>query len=69
MSPYSYIRSIFRSDAAKAGHVVRRSVQDINKYASLQALVDETKSLGFHLIQAGDQYIVVCRNAPVVLHF
>jgi len=69
MSPYSYIRSIFRASSAKAGGVVRRSVAEVHRCASFQALSIEVRSRGFHLLEAGDQYIVICTPNSCKLHF
>ncbi len=69
MTPYSYIRNIFSANAAKNGGVVRRRVDDVKRFASFQALADEVKRRGFHLLEAGDQYLIVCNSASCKLHF
>jgi len=68
MSPYSYINKMFRSDAARSGGVVRRSIQDVHRLASRSALIEEVKRKNFHLIEAGDQYIVICSSAKIQVH-
>lgn len=60
MSPYEYINRIFEADAAKNGGVVRRKISNIDKYASLKYLIEAVEEKGFHLIEAGDQYVIFC---------
>lgn len=68
MSSYSYIRSMFCSAAAKSGGIVRRRSADVRRVASHDALLQEVKRLGYHLIEAGDQYIVVCNVTKIQVH-
>ena len=39
-------------------NVVRRSKQDVTKYASFEELLGEVRAKGFQLIETGDQYVV-----------
>lgn len=68
MSPYSYLRNIFRADAAKNGGIVRRSVDDVQKYASHKYLVEAVTEKGFHLLETGDQYVIICNSGLVKMH-
>ena len=52
---------------AKDG-LVRRSIDDVNKYASFQVLKEMTLEHGFHLIETGDQYVVLCNNGSIIIH-
>jgi hypothetical protein len=67
-SPYAYIRAIFRADSAKTGGIVRRRVEDVHEKASLSALQEEVKARGFHLLESGEQYIVICNAGEFKVH-
>ncbi len=62
MSPYAYINAIFAAKAAKSGGIVRRSIANVKKYASAGYLIAEVNRLGFHIIENGDQYIIICNS-------
>lgn len=62
MSPYAFINAIFEAKAVKAGGIVRRSIAGVQKYASTQFLIEEVEQRGFHLIETGDQYIIICNS-------
>ncbi|WP_374669958.1 hypothetical protein [Ramlibacter sp.] len=68
MSPYTFINDFLGSDAAKAGGVVRRKKAHIDAQGLYSFLLDEVKKRGFHLLEAGDQYIVICGAGPITIH-
>ena len=55
-----WITDIFNAAAATQDGVIRRSVSDVNTYGSVADLEQEVRSRGFHLIQTGDRYVVLC---------
>ena len=67
-SPYEFINRIFDAQAVKKGGIVRRKKDSVEKFASLQFLTQEVKRRGFHLIESGDQYIVICNSGYFKLH-
>jgi hypothetical protein len=62
MSPYSYINAIFDADQAKTGGIVRRKIEDVKRYASPRYLVEEVARRGFHLLEVGSQYLIICNS-------
>lgn len=68
MSPYEFINDMFRAKAAKSGGIVRRKIANVQKYASFQYLLKEVEARGFHLVETGDQYIVICNPGNFRLH-
>ena len=62
MSPYEFINKIFESKTSKSGGVVRRSVSDIEQLASSQYLIKEVRARGFHLIEGGGHYVIICNS-------
>ena len=66
----SYLRPIHRNDiwfdqlfSAKAvsnGGVIRRSKADVDRKIGRDRLELEVRKRGFHLIEAGSQFLIVC---------
>lgn len=67
-SAENWIRLIFAAKAAD-GHVIRRSIVWIEREVGRERFVEEVRRRGFHLLQTGDQYIVVCHSGPIHMLF
>jgi len=63
-----WILDIFKAQEAQSGGVVRRSVADVANSGLKQDLIDEVKSRGFHLIETGDQYVILCHSGEIKLY-
>lgn len=61
----AWIDQIFNAQQANSGNVVRRSVDDVNKYASMQELMEEVKKRDYHLVECGDQVIIICNPGNI----
>lgn len=61
----SWIDQMFSAQQAHAGGVVRRSIHDINKYASLEEVLERVDDQGWHVVQIGDQIIVLCNTGDI----
>lgn len=64
-SPQKWIAQIFTAKQVRNGGVVRRSRDDVKKYASFALLKAEVLQRGFHLIRTGDQYVVLCHKGDI----
>jgi hypothetical protein len=64
-TPQQWIAQWFRAKAVQNGGVIRRSVPDVKKYASVALLRAEVKRRKFHLILCGGQYIVLCNKGQI----
>lgn len=64
----SWLFSIFEAQAVRKGGVVRRSKYDVAEYSSYGALLAEVKRRQFHLIEVGDQYIIICNPGHLRVH-
>lgn len=62
MSPYAYINAIFDAKAARSGGIVRRKIEDVEKYASSRYLSEEVARRGFHILEVGRQYLIICNS-------
>lgn len=58
----NWVDQIFEAKQTDKAGILRRSVEDVNKHASHEALLLECKARGFHLISAGEQYVIICNN-------
>jgi len=64
----TWIDQIFDAQQVGSGGVVRRSRDDVERYASLKELVEEARRRRFHVIETGGQVVVLCHEGDVVLH-
>ena len=60
-----WLHQIFTARSVQSGGVVRRRVGDVERKIGRQALELEVRRRGFHLIEAGGQYIIICTRAPL----
>lgn len=60
ITPGAWINQIWTAGQVNQGNVVRRSMHDVAKYASPQALEAAVKAKGFHMALIGTQYVIVC---------
>ncbi len=56
----AWIDQIFEAEQVQKNGVVRRSVEDVIKMASVEELIQEVDDRGFHMLQFNDQFIVLC---------
>lgn len=58
-----WIAQVFSAQAVRKGAVVRRSVSWIEREVGRNRFVAEVQSRGFHLIENGGQFIVLCNQS------
>ena len=63
-----WIHEIFKAQAAKRGGVVRRKKSDVEKFSSMGELLTEVKRRGFHMIETGDQVVILCNKGALIIH-
>lgn len=51
---------LFGAKAAQTGGVIRRKKRDVLREIGFDALVAEVQARGFHLLECGDQYVIIC---------
>ena len=64
----AWIDQMFDADAVSNNGVVRRSVRDVEKNASMEELLNEVQTRKYHLIETGDQVIVICNPGVLKIH-
>jgi hypothetical protein len=57
-----WIKRIFSANSAQHGRIVYRGVDQVRQWASLKELRAEVQERGFHLLQIGDLYVIVCQS-------
>jgi hypothetical protein len=64
----AWIDQMFGARQVNKGGLVRRSRADIDKYASIGEVIAEAKRRSSHVIESGDQVIVLCNEDGLVIH-
>jgi hypothetical protein len=62
-----WMGQVFQARSAAAGGVVRRSVKDVEREVGREAFVEAVRQRGFHLIECGGQFIVICNSGHLRL--
>jgi hypothetical protein len=62
-----WFRQIFSAKAVQSGGVVRRKICDVERKVGRAALELEVRRRGFHLVEAGNQFIIICTRGDVRL--
>lgn len=58
-----WIETIFAAQAVARGGVVRRAVRWVESEIGRDRFVAEVRRRGFHLIECGPQFIVICHQS------
>lgn len=58
---------VFAAKAVARGGIVRRAVQDVEREIGRAAFVHEVRRRGYHLIECGGQFIVLCNQGQARL--
>jgi hypothetical protein len=56
----AWLDDLFAAKAVGKAGIVRRAVRDVECEIGRQALVAEVRRRGFHLLECGGQFIVIC---------
>lgn len=63
----SFFERLFSAQAVSRGGVVRRSVRSVETEVGRDALIAEVQARGFHLVECGGQFIIICNTGQVRL--
>jgi hypothetical protein len=63
-----WIEQIFEAKIVNKEGIVRRNKTDVHSHASLDELLDYTRENGWHLIETGNQYVVLCHPGAMKIH-
>jgi hypothetical protein len=66
MTQYAWIDQIFEARIVKEGGSVRRHIADADRLGGgLENFLDEVEKRGFHVVQVGDQLVVLCNRGDI----
>jgi hypothetical protein len=60
--PEGWIDEIFSAKAVARGGVIRRDLRWIDREVGRERFMAEVRTRGFHLIESGDQWVVICHS-------
>ena len=60
LSAESWIAQMFSAKAVARGGVIRRSAAWVEREVGRERLMLEVRRRGFHMVQCGGQYVVIC---------
>jgi hypothetical protein len=61
----AWVEQMFTAKAAARGGVVRRAVRDVEREVGRDLFMDEVDRRGYHLIECGGQFVVICSDRPM----
>lgn len=64
-----WIEQIFAAKAVAEGGVIRRNRHWIAREVGRERFFREVAERGFHLLETGDQLVVICHQGRIYLHF
>lgn len=64
----AWIEQIFDAQIVEKDGIVRRNKKDVERYASFESLLRYVRDQQYHLIETGDQYIVICNPGVLKIH-
>ena len=62
------MNQVFEAGQASAGGVVRRSVYNVERLVGFAAFVEECRRSDFHVIETGDELVVLCHECGMIVH-
>lgn len=65
----AWIDNLFAADSAQNGGVVRRDVEFVKSQSGgLQRLIQEAQKKNFHVIETGEQIVVLCHDGSMQVY-
>lgn len=65
LSPEVWLHDLFTSKSVQDGGVIRRKARDVERFAGLEAFMDEINRRGYQVAENAGQFIIFCNRAPV----
>ncbi|OZE88021.1 hypothetical protein CH304_00170 [Rhodococcus sp. 15-649-1-2] len=63
----AWVDQIFEAKQASHG-VVRRAVSHVEKGDYLGEIIERAKEKGYHVVETGDQIVILCHEGELRLH-
>ena len=68
-APQGWLDLIFSAKSAQNGSGVRRNISWVEKEIGRQTFENAVRDRGFHLIETGNQFIMICHRGEIRLCF
>jgi hypothetical protein len=62
---HPWLEEIFSAKAVLRGGVVRRAVRDVEREIGQDRFIGEIRRRGYHLVECGGQFIVICNPGQI----
>jgi hypothetical protein len=69
IDPQVWIDQIFAAKAVARGGVIRRNISWVDAEVGRDRFVSEVRKRGYHLVQTGQQFVVICHTGPIHILF
>lgn len=64
----AWVDQFFDAAQAAAGGVIRRSVDDVVAKGAFEEIVDRANAEGWHVVETGNQLVVLCHRGTLHIH-
>jgi hypothetical protein len=61
----AFIDQLFAAKSVNRAGVVRRAIRDVEREVGRDAFIAEVRRRGFHLVECGGQFIVICNSGQL----
>ena len=61
----NWISSLFSSQAAREGAVIRRKCRDIERYVGREVFLVDMRRRGFSVVENAGQFVIFCNREPI----
>ena len=65
LSPDTWLRHLFSSQAAQEGGVIRRKTRDIERFVGREVFLAEMQRRGFAVVENAGQFVIFCNREPL----
>lgn len=69
IDPQIWIDQIFAAKAVARGGVIWRNIAWVDAEVRRDRFVSEVRKRGYHLVQTGQQFVVICNTGPIHILF
>jgi len=64
----TWLEQWFSADQANHGGIIRRDRDWVQKFSSIQEVRDEAQQRGWHMIETGNQIVLLCHQGELIIH-
>ena len=64
----AWCAALFGAKAASSGGILRRSVRSVDHEIGREVFLAEVRRRGFHAIECGDQFVIICNDGYMKVH-